>query len=753
MFLKKEDIKAKIRNIILDEKDNDIAFVVAAKGVGKLNLLEEIYDLESSNTDVIVANGKRINNSSSCIEKCYIDGICSYIERNDSLKTREDFLRQLPNGKLTARQRWSFLCKAFVSEDKRHVAKIASYLSNLSPKQLKEIYIGVAGETPLVIFAGAIWLTPGDIDYLANLHNDDWGARITFIIAVRPTIQCINFMKETINKDAPKVWVFPLLPETVGISNSTLPKSVASISINNIGNSENYYDFHRSLIANQAYFEMYDIVHSLFQEGLHPINLCLMANQEMSNETYCDLQKIITSIYPNSLNKYDQRLVLPYDGRLLWIDALAYYIALYEGIDDAIIATQQFFFAVIAHARHFEKGFPTRAKFISFLKNSERTSANELAMGFASYYSSFATFAKTFSSKEQFEKNSKDNSLMAIELLDRAVLEFSDEAVESSVELLGEIYKESQTCSILDICLETIIRFFEKHKAPYKLKSTTVASISSFQSLCISAAYQWLDITLLDKLVDLQKSIQRAGYSIKIDYKELMRGGKEMLLDHFKKRIEKNNLRMEDVVLGATIFLSYTHADNEIANKIDTALRGLGHDVKRDIRDVGAWDDLQSFMKSIRKQDYAVFLVSNQYLHSANCLYEIMEFMKDENSANRAFPIAIEFTETEKKTRKVQNRPTSMFDDFYWIEIVQYWEDYARNMDDKLEGIKRENTVELASRYRIVKELAQTASKFFGSSFSRKLLATIDPENVSVDKTVGWIDEKISLNMASNPYI
>ena len=63
MFLKKEDIKAKIRNIILDEKDNDIAFVVAAKGVGKLDLLEEIYDHESLNTDVIVANGKRINNS------------------------------------------------------------------------------------------------------------------------------------------------------------------------------------------------------------------------------------------------------------------------------------------------------------------------------------------------------------------------------------------------------------------------------------------------------------------------------------------------------------------------------------------------------------------------------------------------------------------------------------------------------------------------------------------------------------------
>lgn len=217
MFLKKEEIKEKIRNIILDEKDNDIAFVVASKDVEKLNLLAEIYDTESLNGDIIIANGKRINNSSSCLEKCYIDGICSYLEKNDSLKTREDFLRQLPSGKLSAAQKLAFISKAFASGGKHNIAKISSYLSGFTPKQLKEIYVGIAGETPLVIFAGAIWLDSVDIDYLINLHNDDWGARITFIIALRPTIECLNLMKETINRNAPRVWVFPLLPEIVGI--------------------------------------------------------------------------------------------------------------------------------------------------------------------------------------------------------------------------------------------------------------------------------------------------------------------------------------------------------------------------------------------------------------------------------------------------------------------------------------------------------------------------------------------------------
>jgi len=744
MFLSKEEIKEKIQNIILDENDNDIAFIIASKGIGKLNLLGELYGLETSNKEIIVGNGKRIRNSSSCLAKCYIDGIYSYLEKNNSHKTRESFLRQLPREKLSNAQKISLVHNAFVYRRKISIDEVSSYLSDLSPVQLKNIYVGIAGRTPLVILASAIWLETTEIDYLINLYKDNWDARITFIVALRPTVGSLSVMKETIERNAARVWVFPLLPEVVGLSDSTSPKAIASISINEVGSSECYYDFQHTLIANQAYFEMYDIVSSLLHEDLHPINLCLMANQEISNETYYDLQKIVVSIYPNTKNKYDERLVLPYDGRLLWVDALSYYITLCEGIDDAIIQTQRFFFAVITHARCFKQGSPTREKFMSFLRNNERTSKNHLAKGFADYYSSFATFAKNYSSKEQFEKNSKDNSLMAIELLDRTVLEFSDQDVDLNIRLLGEIYEESQVCAILDICLETMARFFEKHIAPCNLKETTVISISRFQTLCISAAYQWSDLTLLDKLVVLQKSIQIAGYTIKIDYKELMYSEKRMLFDHFKREIEKAHLKMEDVVISTTIFLSYTHSDSEIAEKLDTALRTLGYDVKRDIRNVDKWGDLQGFMKSIRKQDYAVFLVSDKYLHSTNCLYEIMQFMKDENFGNRAFPIAIGFSETEKNARKMQNKPTSLFDEFYWIEIIRYWQDYAFDMKTQLEQIDRENSGELDFRYRIVKELAQTAAKFFGSSFAHKLLATIDPENVNIEGTVGRIDKMIS---------
>lgn len=84
MFLPKDDVKQKVKNIIMDDIDNDIVFIVASKGIGKLSLLGELYDINSFNKDIIIANGKRVHIDGSSIKKCYIDGICLFLERNNS---------------------------------------------------------------------------------------------------------------------------------------------------------------------------------------------------------------------------------------------------------------------------------------------------------------------------------------------------------------------------------------------------------------------------------------------------------------------------------------------------------------------------------------------------------------------------------------------------------------------------------------------------------------------------------------------
>ncbi|WP_447403004.1 RNA-binding domain-containing protein (plasmid) [Lysinibacillus sp. fkY74-1] len=70
-----------------------------------------------------------------------------------------------------------------------------------------------------------------------------------------------------------------------------------------------------------------------------------------------------------------------------------------------------------------------------------------------------------------------------------------------------------------------------------------------------------------------------------------------------------------------TVFLSYCHADADLANIIEKSLNE--HEdisVSRDINITQYRDDLDEFMKTIRKHDFVVSIVTSKYLKSLNCM-------------------------------------------------------------------------------------------------------------------------------------
>ena len=93
MFVSKEYIKKQVLNIIHNDTDNDIVFIVANKGIGKLKLLNELYDFESFNKNIIVANEKKVKGTYSSLKKCFIDGIYNYLKQNNTFKMRCEFLQ------------------------------------------------------------------------------------------------------------------------------------------------------------------------------------------------------------------------------------------------------------------------------------------------------------------------------------------------------------------------------------------------------------------------------------------------------------------------------------------------------------------------------------------------------------------------------------------------------------------------------------------------------------------------------------
>ena len=140
-----------------------------------------------------------------------------------------------------------------------------------------------------------------------------------------------------------------------------------------------------------------------------------------------------------------------------------------------------------------------------------------------------------------------------------------------------------------------------------------------------------------------------------------------------------NNQQKEDTKKSngnKTIFLSYNWHDKEIADKIDKHLSGLpGITVKRDIRDIGPWKSIRKFMEGIRQQDYAVLIISGLYLKSKNCMFEVMEIMKEQQYRERIFPAVVEY---------------GIYDPLTRAEYIKYWQHECDKLEASLKGLEPE---------------------------------------------------------------
>jgi hypothetical protein len=445
-------------------------------------------------------------------------------------------------------------------------------------------------------------------------------------------------------------------------------------------------------------------------------------------------------------------LILPNNQKLIWLDVLSYFLALQENISDIIKHTQWFFLGLIKEISTPNNkicfGKVNRNSFISFIKEASSKNRNTLANGFTKYYSDFAALARLI-----FEGNKSgqfyQESLEAIDVLDRVALEFSDDSVKA----LQQIYENTQICSILDTGLVTLFRFVNNLDPKFNLPESTSLCIKEFLRNCMLEAYKWHDITLIDNIIEFESASKSKGFDFKFKFYEIYqaewRESCEYMFQYFLDTIYNKKLMIGDIImLKKTIFLSYAEIDSGIADCLDSELQGLGYDVKRYTREVKPWGDFKEFMKTIRKEDYVVFLVSDTFLKRDNCLLEVHEFLKDDTFKERAYPVGILFSTEEVQKRNDEGKATSMFSPEYLFEIVDFWQARAQDFDMKIANLTSENRYELDGMYRDIKNAAATASEFLKKIFET-LLETINPGAPKFKEIANSIDKKIREMTAS----
>lgn len=169
------------------------------------------------------------------------------------------------------------------------------------------------------------------------------------------------------------------------------------------------------------------------------------------------------------------------------------------------------------------------------------------------------------------------------------------------------------------------------------------------------------------------------------------------------------------------IFLSYCQKNKNEADEIDTAFSEKGIELTRDERDLKYRQSLKEFMKEIREHDFAILLISHEYLTTENCMYEFLQVLKEKDFENKMLPII-------------------MIEDFFnsdlKITCIKYWKEKKQNISNKIKELVKDDMEEYIGEYaetlRKYKTIENEIGEIIENLQSRKMI------KFSKEKEIGF---------------
>ncbi len=141
----------------------------------------------------------------------------------------------------------------------------------------------------------------------------------------------------------------------------------------------------------------------------------------------------------------------------------------------------------------------------------------------------------------------------------------------------------------------------------------------------------------------------------------------------------------------SNIFLSYCAKDSVIADLTEKCLKNFLGDsvyITRYTRDVEYRGSFKEFMKSVSKHNFVLCIVSDNYLKSYPCLFEVGETLRNYDYESRLLFIVL--NDQDKKYYLNQNQKVGA--DIYSSEgrlnYIKYWENELNQMKRNLDRIE-----------------------------------------------------------------
>jgi hypothetical protein len=174
------------------------------------------------------------------------------------------------------------------------------------------------------------------------------------------------------------------------------------------------------------------------------------------------------------------------------------------------------------------------------------------------------------------------------------------------------------------------------------------------------------------------------------------------------------------------IFISYSWSDKKIADIIDKDFLELGFNLTRDERDLRFKDSIKQFMQSIGKHDYVIMLISDSYLKSENCMYEVLEVMRDREYKQKMLMVVL--SDDDKKYLNNHNEKingdlqlsepkigANIYSTKGRIGYIAYWEEKEKELEVSVSLIRAEiNKIQPLNELKRINNISRDIGDFLG---------------------------------------
>jgi hypothetical protein len=124
------------------------------------------------------------------------------------------------------------------------------------------------------------------------------------------------------------------------------------------------------------------------------------------------------------------------------------------------------------------------------------------------------------------------------------------------------------------------------------------------------------------------------------------------------------------------VFVSYAWGDESehVVEELERAFDKNGIHIERDKKDLGFKDSIEAFEQRIGRGQCIILVISDKYLRSEHCMYELLEIKENGRLRDRVFPIVL----ADARIYKAIDR----------MKLIKYWDEQIKQLNQAIREIK-----------------------------------------------------------------